>query len=175
MASAKSPKSTLSYLPASTGRLEDRIRRSAALLELVKIQCPAQGHLITVETCQWEAWGNALVQASSAWTAGLVEVRVHLCVDVVLFFHLYFALSIISHCSLLPTWSPPMAKYPQAARIDSLTPVLENWPITKERPMKKIDAAKIHQCGKSWMSSLRRKCPNHKLLLENWSPPRNGN
>lgn len=92
MASAKSPKSTLLYLSASTGRLEDRIRRSAALLELVEIQCPAQGHFIRVETCQWDAWGNALVQASSAWTAGFVEVCVHWCVDIVLIFFMYVLL-----------------------------------------------------------------------------------
>lgn len=46
----------LSYLLASSrGRSEVRISHRAALLDLVGIQCPAQGHFITVETCQYKA------------------------------------------------------------------------------------------------------------------------
>lgn len=52
----KVPMGKLSYLLASSrGRSEVRISHRAALLDLVEIQCPAQGHFITVETCQCKA------------------------------------------------------------------------------------------------------------------------
>lgn len=90
---------------------------------------------------------------------------------------------------LFPSFLIKLAKYcvyPAAARRPHgvfqwlnthREPGITLWPLSwktgqslRRDPRKKIDAAKIHKCGKSWMSSLRRKCPNHKLLLEHWRP-----
>lgn len=185
MASAKSPKSILSYLPASTGRLEDRIRCSAALLELVGIQCPAQGHFIMVETCQWEAGGNMLVQASSAWTAGFVEVFVHWCVDAVLLSFIYnllfpsFLIKLIKFCV-----SPAAACRPRGVLQWVQThrePGITLWPLSRKTgqslrrdPRKKTDAAKIQQCGKMNVITEKKK-PKSQTSVGKLKTSHNGN
>lgn len=63
-----------------------------------------------------------------------------------------------------------MNKYPQGPGNYSLTLPWKTGQSLRRDTRKKIDAVKIHQCGKSWMSSVRSKCPNHKLLLETWRP-----
>lgn len=90
------------FLLASTGRLEDRIRQSVALLQLVEIQSPAQGHFIVVETCQKKARGNVSVQAAFVWTAisGFVGACVFIYVRTLfcsLTCSVYFAVSFFPH------------------------------------------------------------------------------
>lgn len=158
--------------PPPTGRWQVRMGpRAVLLLGIEVIHCLSQGHFRGMDGRQW--WGlkdytpRGLCEHTQPWL---------LC-----FYHLHSGLSWFGHwtADLLPSGTARFIAYNELPTDHSPT---GSWALLSDPPRKtagqsprryewnKTSAAKIRQCGKSKMSSVSNKHPNHKFLLETWQP-----
>lgn len=172
----EAPKGKFPYLLAfTTRRSKVRICHRAALLELKRIQCLAQGHFSIA--CQWESGSTAVL--TSITCSVLAQLRLlHMCVCVFYIICIFFFF-LRPQYFISPAFRHSTVHRPQRT-LRTHYPPTGSWELLSDLPRRntgqllwwdkrnQMSALKIRQCGKRKMSSLSRKHPNHKLLLETW-------